>query len=519
MEIFDILAVVGVLVCFLLLRCWDQIRKLDADKRNWPIVGMLPRLLINSSNVYEYTTRTLRNNGGTSKFKGPWFANMDFVITSDPKNVHHILSDNFANYPKGPVYKKIFEPLGDGILNSDSESWRAQRKMIQLFMKNNKYKELVEKTILQKLVQGLFPILDHVSRKEMSEIIDMQDVIQRFMYDSNCMSVLGFDPNCLTIEFPEVAHAKAFDIMEEAVFYRHIVPEFYWKFQKWLQIGEEKKLSRALQTFDQFMYKCISTRCEQVLNENKAKMENIVEEKEAADFDLLTAYIKVQMKEHGNSAASSNKFLRDTATNLLVAGRDTPSAGLVWFFWLVAEHPLVESKILDEIRAANLVKEKDGKLRVFSAEEVNGLVYLHAAMCETLRLYPSVHTNHKAAVEEDILPSGHRVRRKMQVLISFYSMGRMEAIWGKDCLEFKPERWISDKGGIIHVPPYKFAAFNDGPRTCLGKDVSFIQMKMVACAVLWNYHVQVVEGHQVFPSVAVVLHMKNGLKVRITKRC
>ncbi|KAJ6298143.1 hypothetical protein OIU76_019307 [Salix suchowensis] len=118
-----------------------------------------------------------------------------------------------------------------------------------------------------------------------------------------------------------------------------------------------------------------------------------------------------------------------------------------------------------------------------------------------------------------MLPSGHRVRRKMRVLISFYSMGRMEAIWGKDCLEFKPERWISDKGGILHVPPYKFVAFNDGPRSCLGKDVSFIQMKMVASAILWNYHVQVVEDHPVSPGLAVVLQMKNGLKVRITKRC
>ncbi|KAJ6423425.1 hypothetical protein OIU84_024389 [Salix udensis] len=393
MEIFGILAAVAVLVCFLLLRCcWNEIRKLNADKEKWPIVGMLPRLLINSSNVYDYTTQILINNGGTSKFKGPW----------------------------GPEYRKMFEPLGDGILNSDSDSWREQRRMIQLFMKNSKYRGLVEKTILRKLVRGLFPILDHVSRKEISEIIDMQDVIQRFMYDSICISVLGFDPNCLTIEFPEVTHAKAFDIMGEAVFYRHIVPEFYWKFQKWLQIGEEKRLSGALQIYDQFLYKYISAKREQVLNE-----------KEAADFDLLTAYIRVEMKEHGNSKAS-NKFLRDTATNLLVAGRDTPGAGLVWFFWLVGKHPLVENKILEEIRAANFLQEKDGKqLRVFSAEEVNSLVYLHAAVCETLRLYPPVHTNHKAAIEEDMLPSGHRVRRKMRVLISFYSMGRMEAIWGK----------------------------------------------------------------------------------------
>ncbi|KAI4332135.1 hypothetical protein L6164_017069 [Bauhinia variegata] len=97
-------------------------------------------------------------------------------------------------------------------------------------------------------------------------------------------------------------------------------------------------------------------------------------------------------------------------------------------------------------------------------------------------------------------------------------MGRSEEIWGKDCLEFKPERWISEKGGIIHVPSYKYITFNAGPRTCLGKEMSFVEMKMVASAILWNYHVQVVEGHPVYPSLSIGLFMKHGLEVRITKR-
>ena len=97
-------------------------------------------------------------------------------------------------------------------------------------------------------------------------------------------------------------------------------------------------------------------------------------------------------------------------------------------------------------------------------------------------------------------------------------MGRMESIWGQDCLEFKPERWISERGGIVHVPSFKFITFNAGARTCLGKDISFIQMKIIASAIIWNYRVQVVEGHPISPSISVILHMKNGLMVMISKR-
>jgi cytochrome P450 len=110
------------------------------------------------------------------------------------------------------------------------------------------------------------------------------------------------------------------------------------------------------------------------------------------------------------------------------------------------------------------------------------------------------------------------VHASTRMLCSLYSMGRMESIWGEDCLEFKPERWISEQGRIVHVPSYKFIAFNAGPRTCLGKDMSFIQMKIVASSIIWNYRVQVVEGHPVLPKISVVLHMRHGLKVRVTKR-
>ena len=97
-------------------------------------------------------------------------------------------------------------------------------------------------------------------------------------------------------------------------------------------------------------------------------------------------------------------------------------------------------------------------------------------------------------------------------------MGRMESIWGEDCLDFKPERWITEFGGIVHVPSFKFIAFNAGARTCLGKDIAFIQMKIIASAIIWKYHVDVVEDHLVSPSISVVLHMKHGLKMRISKR-
>jgi cytochrome P450 len=123
--------------------------------------------------------------------------------------------------------------------------------------------------------------------------------------------------------------------------------------------------------------------------------------------------------------------------------------------------------------------------------------FRNGALCEALRLYPPVPLEHKSSLKPDVLPSGHKIKSNTMILNSLYSIGRVEEIWGEDCLEFKPERWISKEGGIIHVPSYKFIAFNDGPRSCLGKDISFIEMKIIAATILLNYHIKVVESHPI----------------------
>ncbi|KAM3687283.1 hypothetical protein ACB098_10G067300 [Castanea mollissima] len=446
---------------------------------NWPLVGMLPGLLQNLSNVHEYFTWLLKHNGGTLEFKGPWFTSMNFMLTSDPMNVHNICSKNFSDYPKGPEFQEAFESLGDGIFNSDHDSWGYQRKLFHTLLKDNKYKVFFEEVVKGKVEKGLIPILDHVSSLGIE--VDLQYVFQRFTFDSVCLTVFGHDPNCLSIEFPIVAHSKAFNEMEENSFYRHF-----------LQIGSEKKLLHGWKVLDEFVYECISTKRKETLKKEELKM------------DLFTSIVMEEQEgEMNGNITKSNKFLRDTTFNLLAARRDTVSSGLTWFFWLVATHPLVEAKILEED---------------LNIDELSKLVYLHGAICESVRLFPPLPFNQKTSLQSDILPSGHSIKPNTKMVLSLYSMGRMESIWGQDCLEFKPERWISEHGRIVHVPSFKFIPFNAGPRTCLGKDMTFIQMKIIASTILWNYHVHMVEGHPVSPSFSIVLHMKHGLKVRICKR-
>ncbi|KAM0042437.1 putative cytochrome P450 [Helianthus debilis subsp. tardiflorus] len=366
----------------------------------------------------------------------------------------------------------------------------------------------METIIWDKVENGLLPVLESIC--ERGTEMDLQDIFQRFAFDIVFKLFLDNDQESLSPSFPCNPYSKAFTHSEEAILLRHVTPPFLWKLQqilgvgKWSRrVGQCKKLSDARKSIDQFIYKCLAQKEMGYNNMNH----------EAGKFTFFDAIMR-ELKDHIDTSMDCTKFLRDTFLSLTAAGKDTISSALCWFFYLLATNPTVEDKILEEMQTHLEVSA----LKRWNTTELDKMVYLHGALCETLRLYPPVPLNNKSPLQPDILPSGHQVDQNTNIILSFYSMGRMRSVWGEDCMEFKPERWISSSGGIKHVPSYKFPTFNAGPRACLGKNMAFSELKIVATTIIYHYHIQLVEGHLVLPANSMVLHMKYGLKVKLNRR-
>ncbi|XP_045806166.1 alkane hydroxylase MAH1-like [Trifolium pratense] len=480
---------------------------------NWPIIGMLPSVLHNQSNIHDYATFILKHYGGTFVFKGPWFTNIaNFILTSDPMNVHHITSKNFTNYGKGSDFHEIFEVFGLGIFNLDTNEWKQERTLLQSLLKRNSFKIFLEQNIQKKLENCLLPFLDYASKGE--QILDLQDILERFTFDIAFTSLFGFDSNILPNnlnELEDIAYVKAISVLEDMILLRHLIPNCIWKLQKWLKIGQEKKGMVAQEK----LYEFLNNRIAYYKGDEEKRRLRSSEDVDESNSCLLKELMNEGILEKGEMVET---YIRDTAINLLLAGNGSVSSSLNWFFWLVLTHPIEEAKIIQEIKD-NCLTQEEKLIANLSVEELDKLVYLHGAICEALRLYPPIAFEHKCAIKYDILPSGNHVSPNTKLIYSLYAMGRMEQIWGDDCLEFKPERWISDREQIKHVPSYKFIAFNAGPRKCIGKDMSFVQMKMVAVALLLKFKIQVVEGHSITPRDSIVIRMKHGFKVKVSKRC
>ncbi|XP_057525621.1 cytochrome P450 86B1-like [Amaranthus tricolor] len=502
-QILEILFALGVYVVIHSLR-----QKKHYGLPVWPFVGMLPSLVIGLRwNLYEWLTDIVNTQNGTFRFKGPWFSNLQCVVTSDPRNLEHLLKTRFSNFPKGGYFRhSLRDLLGDGIFNADNETWQRQRKTASIEFHSTRFRQLTADSLLVLVHQRLIPVLEESVKNSVP--IDFQDVLLRLTFDNVCMIAFGVDPGCLSLGLPEIPFAQAFEKATEATVLRFMSPTCVWKMMRYLNIGPEKVLKESIKGVNKFADEVIRTRKKELaLQDENSKQRS----------DLLTVFMRLKDED---GQPFSDKFLRDICVNFILAGRDTSSVALSWFFWLIDQHPEIEEKILAEIcgitEKREINEDNKGPL-VFRPEEVKKMEYLQAAISEALRLYPSVPVDHKEVVEDDVFPDGTILKKGTKVIYAIYSMGRMEAIWGKDCREYKPERWLRD-GRFMSESAYKFTAFNGGPRLCLGKDFAYYQMKFVSASIIYRYHVKVAKNHPVQPKLALTMYIKHGLKVNLIRR-
>jgi fatty acid omega-hydroxylase len=354
----------------------------------WPVVGMLPSLLLGlRADMDEWITGVLRSRGGTFTFRGPWFTNLQCVVTADPRNLEHLLKTRFGSFPKGPYFRAtVRDLLGDGIFGADGEAWRRQRKPASLEFHSAEFRALTASSLVELVHSRLLPVL--AAAEAAGEALDLQDVLLRLTFDNVCVIAFGVDPGCLRPGLPDIPFARAFEDATEATLLRFVTPTAVWRAMRALGVGHERVLQRSLAGVDAFAY--------DVIRRRKEEVESAAEDRRS---DLLTVFTK--MRDGKGRPAHSDKFLRDICVNFILAGRDTSSVALAWFFWLLGKNPGVEARILEEIEgivAARRAPPGAGEVEeelVFQPEEVKRMEYLHAALSEALRLYPSVPVDHK----------------------------------------------------------------------------------------------------------------------------
>ncbi|KAK7294228.1 hypothetical protein RJT34_17115 [Clitoria ternatea] len=490
--VFSFLAILLALCYFMLI---VFLGKSIGEPGYAPVKGTVFHQLFYYSTLYDYLTEMAKTTP-TFRLIAP---DQSDLYTIDTRNVEHVLKTNFDKYSKGKGNQDILtDLLGEGIFAVDGDKWRQQRKLASYEFSTRVLRDF-SCSVFRRNAAKLIRVISEFSHQ--AQVFDMQDILMRCTLDSIFKVGFGTELNCLERSSKEgIEFMKAFDESNALIYWRYVDP--FWKLKRLLNIGCEATLKRNVKIIDDFVHGVIKTRKAQLALQQESNLKE----------DILSRFLIESKKEQ---TTMTDQYLRDIILNFMIAGKDTSANTLSWFFYMLCKNPLIEEKIAQELRDATCSNESEPNVDEFVANLTDATLdkmhYLHAALTETLRLYPAVPMDGRTADAPDILPDGHKLREGDGLYYLAYSMGRMSSIWGEDAEEFRPERWLNN--GIFQAEsPFKFVSFHGGPRICLGKEFAYRQMKIVAMALLRFFRFKLANGSQnVTYRVMLTLHMDKGL--------
>ncbi|CAN6447722.1 unnamed protein product [Victoria cruziana] len=480
--LINVIALVVAVSMFHLARFFCSSFRFDTKKNaavyqppSHPFLGCLISFYANRHRLLDWYTELL-SQSPTQTILVDRLGSIPTVVTANPENIEHILKTRFHNYPKGKPFTDILgDLLGRGIFNVDGELWHWQRKVASHEFTTRSLRDYAFRVVQDEAEQRLLPFLRSALATGTS--IDLQEVLIRFNFDTVCKLSIDVDPQCLLPSMPTCHLAHAFDVAAGISARRGAEPlPIIWKVKRLLGIGSERQLHQATDTVHRLVSELIRNKKATSGRDGK---------------DLLSRFLSTTGGRQGDE-----ELLRDMVISFLMAGRDTTSAALTWFFWLLSRHPQVNFHCLKDLK------------------------FLRACLKESMRLYPPVAWDSKHAENDDVLPDGTFVAKGSRVTYFPYGMGRMENLWGKDCLEFKPERWLAEGSTQEEemVSMYKFPIFQAGPRQCLGKDLAYMEMTYIAALVLLRFELKPAETHQARFVPLLTARMAGGLPMLVEER-
>ncbi|TKV95284.1 hypothetical protein SEVIR_9G353100v4 [Setaria viridis] len=477
-------------------------------KRYPPVVGTVFHQLYHVRRLHDYHTDLFRKRK-TFQLLAP--AGRRQIYTCDPAVVEHILRTNFANYGKGAFnYENMTDLLGDGIFAVDGDKWKQQRKIASYDFSTRALRDF-SGSVFKRNAAKLAGIVAGSAASGQS--MDFQGLALRATMDSIFTIAFGLDLDTLGGSGDGTRFAAAFDDASEFTLLRYV--NAFWKALRFLNVGSEAALKDRVKVVDEFVYKRIRDRARELAD---SKGQDPVTD--SRQEDMLSRFIQTATSESGTV---DYKYLRDIILNIVIAGKDTTAGALAWFLYMACKHPEVQEKVCEEARKATNASETatvDEFAQSLTDEALNNMHYLHAALTETLRLYPSVPLDNKQCFGDDVLPDGSSVSKGDIVFYVPYAMGRMEYLWGEDAGVFRPERWLDDSGEFQQQSPFKFTAFQAGPRICLGKEFAYRQMKIFAAVLLRSFAFRLRDGDRATVNyrTMITLHIDQGLHLTATAR-
>jgi enediyne biosynthesis protein E7 len=395
-----------------------------------------------------------------------------------PDHVRRVLTDNSANYHKGIGLVHARRALGNGLLTSEGELWRAQRRVIQPVFQARRVSRQAE-AIGEEAVR----LADRLRLSAGAGPVDIRQEMTGLTLGVLGRSLLDADLGAYE------SIGEAFEVVQDQAIFEMMslssVPS-------WVPLPLQLRFRKARTELDRIVAALVVER----------------ERHPAADGtrdDVLSRLIDATADERDPAARQDR--MRDELITLLLAGHDTTASTLGWTLYLLDRHP----EVGDRVRAE--VDEVLGD-RLPTFEDVHRLTYTSMVLHEVMRLYPAVWLLPRKALAEDEI-GGFRVPAGADVVLCPYTLHRHPDFW-EDPDRFDPERF--SKGRSAGRNRYSYVPFGAGPRVCVGSSLGMLEATVVLAVLLRRLRLSVPPGHRVQAEPMLTLRVKGGLPMTVEIR-
>jgi cytochrome P450 len=388
-----------------------------------------------------------------------------------PRGLRHVLRDNWENYPRSVVSKRILEPgVGHSLFLAEGAEWRWQRRTAApVFTHRN----LVD---LAPVMQAA--ALRAVARigKAEGAVTDLYDEMVGVTFDIICAVTLAGGG-----QMDRGAVHDAINAYIESVGRISIMDLF----------GAPAWVPRPETMFSPGTARRLHGVADRVV---KARMAQAGE-----DPDLLDLLIRSTDPETGRTMNPLE--LRDNLLAFVVAGHETTALALSWALYLLAFDPDAQDRARAEAQAAL------GAAAVAGPEHLDALPFTRAVIEEAMRLYPPAAFLARTAQGPDRI-CGRVVHKADTIMLPIYALHRHRMYW-EEPDAFRPDRFMGTR-----PERFTYLPFGDGPRICIGAGFAMMEAQIVLATILKRFRFEDV-GHTPRPRLLITLRPEGGVKLRV----
>ena len=394
-----------------------------------------------------------------------------FLLT-EPADVEHVLITNHRSYSKGAIQAREASLFGNGLLLSEGEFWRRQRRIMQPAFHRRRVEQYagIMTAATERLLAGwrdgstrdIHHDMMRLTLEVVVEVLFGADVHDRAHRLAQAFAVVG----------------EHFQVVYDRTFF---VPE-------WVPTPGNRRYRRALASLDR-------------------EVDRIIRERRAGGGggDDLLAMLLEARDEDGRPM--SDRQLRDEVMGLFLAGHETTAHTLGFALYLLGRHPEAEARLLAELQAC-----LGGRLP--AVDDLPRLPVTEQVVKEALRLYPAVYSMLREATADDQL-GGYHVPAGTTVILPQWVIHR-DGRFYREPEAFMPQRWTTELER--RLPRCAYFPFGAGPRVCIGNGFALMELRLILPTILQRWHLEPASAAPLELMASITTRPRRGIPMVLHRR-